>query len=308
MLLITIASTALLLSACSSLPKGGTKVNSIKNRAVEYAKQGNRFYRLGNYARAEKYFQLALDADFSIDDRPGIAGSYNSLGRVYLAVGADEAAKTAFDNAERYVSPTSTPELKALVVSIETGRAEILLQRGDYQGALTILKKAQALPGGADSIEEADLSHDIGAAYKGIGEYAKSLSYLDRALAIHGKLNRVDLEASDLYMIASVHSKQGDYPNAFTFAQSALEKDKLIENSVGIGSDLRALGIIQEKQGETRSAYRYYYASLQVFRTLKMAAEVKDLLERLAKTAMALGETKKAITYRDALKQMEGAK
>lgn len=299
---------ALLVVACSSLPKGSSAVDTVKNQAAQYASQGNAYYERGDYVQAEKYFRLALDADFSVDHRAGISSSYTSLGRVYLAAGDLKAAGAAFAKAIQYAAPAATPEEQTLVVAARTGQAEILLVQGSYQAALELLKKTEALPAPADTSEHAALLHDLGGAYKGLENYPMALSYLNEALAAHTKLKLVALQASDLYMIASVYSKQKDYASATDYARRALAADKLVENSVGIGADLRALGIIAEKQGKLPDAYQNYYASLQVFRTLGIAPDVRDLLGRLETVARAMGKSREAADYASALKQMGAAK
>ena len=298
----------LLLAGCSSLPKGNGGVNTVKNQAAQYAAQGNTHYEQGDYVQAERYFRMALDADFSVDNRYGVASSYNSLARVYLAAGDNAAARSAFDNAAQHAIPATTPAYQTLIVAIRTGQAELLLVEGKPTAALALLQKAQAAPAPADTVEQANLLHDIGAAHKELGDYPEALVFLNKALDLHNKLGKSALEASDLYMIASVYSKQQDYARAERYANLALEKDKLVENSVGIGSDLRALGIIRERLGQQSQAYESYYSALQVFRTLNMPAEVKDLLGRLEKTATALGKTKEAALYADALKKLEAGK
>lgn len=295
-------------AGCSSLPKGGGQVETVKNQAAAYAEQGNSAYEDGNYVRAERFFNLALDADFSVDNRPGVASSYNSLGRVYLAAGEVEAATSAFAHAEEYARPGTTPQSRSLLLAARTGAAEVLLFRGEYASALEALRKSEVLAAQQDSVESAALYHDMGAAYKGLERYPEARSYLERALEIHRKLNRPALEASDLYMIASLSSKQGDYVSANAFLKEALAQDKFVENSVGIASDLRALGIVNEKQHNEGGAADYYYRSLQVYRTLGLADEVKDLLARLVRVETVLGRRNEAAAYTRALAQMEATK
>lgn len=307
-ILVVLIAVAFALAGCSSLPKGGGEIDTVKNQAAAYAGQGNSAYESGDYVRAERFFNLALDADFSVDNRLGVASSYNSLGRVYLAAGDPEAAKSAFDHAEEYAQPATTPEHRSLLLAARTGAAEILLFRSEYASALKVLEKSEALSVPEDSIERAALFHDLGAAYKGLERYHEAQGQLEQALEIHRKLKRPALEASDLYMLASLYSKEGDYTSAVDYLKEALAKDKLVENSVGIGSDLRALGIVNERQHNEADAYDYYYRSLQVYRTAGMAGEVKDLLGRLARVATALGRRNEAASYTHALAQMEVAK
>ncbi len=309
-LLLTVALLVLAgaVAGCSSLPKSAPGATAVKNQAAAYAAQGNSYYQQGNYVQAEKFFKLALDSNFSVDNRVGISSSYTSLGRVYLAAGDTRTAGAAFEDAIRYASPATTPDKETLVLDAETGKAEILLVQGRYENALDLLLTAEKRPAPPETAQRAALLHDVGAAYKGLGDYSSALTYLNQAREAHVRLKLVSLEASDLYMIASVYSKQGDYSSALAYANQALEMDKLIENSLGIGSDLRALGIISEKQAKLQDAYDYYYSSLQVFRTLGMAAEVQNLLGALEPLARRLGKTKEAATFADALKQMGTSK
>jgi hypothetical protein len=45
-------------------------------------------------ARRLNFFELALDLNISVDNEPGIAKNYNSLGKTWLALGNDAQAQT----------------------------------------------------------------------------------------------------------------------------------------------------------------------------------------------------------------------
>ena len=104
-------------------------------------------------------------------------------------------------------------------------------------------------------------------------------------------------------MIASVHSKQGDFPDALSNAQKALELDKKVESSPGIAKDLFALGLISSRKGDAAAAYDYFQRSYGVFATLGQKTGMKKSLTELISIAEGLGRTEEAQGYRQALQR-----
>ncbi len=303
-LIAVLIATMAVFAACSSLPKQKTGVYTIQNEAAGYAQTGNSYFAQANYTMAERFFRMALDADFSINNEPGIIASYDSLAKVYLAVGDLPAARAALAGAVSYANQVGTTVLLAHTQLVSS---EIDLTTGNYSEAVTTLKSAISVLEAAHDELLANAYHDLGSAYKGLGEYPAAMKYLEEALALHTAANQVALSASDQYMIASVDSKQGNLAEAFVHAHDALRLDKQMENTPGIGSDLRALGIISERQGKTSPAYDYYYSALQVFRTTSDSAYVMDLLKRLEVLSTTMGRTADAAGYAAAIKKLQDA-
>ncbi len=295
--------TALLLAGCSSAPKPKTEINSVKNEAAQYTSAGNGYFDQGNYSQAEKFFALALQDNLSIYYEPGMVRSYNSLGKVYLAVGDLGAAEAEFRNAYDVAKRLNDLEL---LIETESNLGELQLARGQPSEALATFKDALAKTADPQSSTAARLYHNIGAAYKELGDYASALESLKRALDLHLALKAAGEQASDYYMIASVYSKENDFKQATDFAALALASDQKMENKPGIASDLLALGLIAERSGDLATAYNRYYASFQVYKSIGLVAEVKELLGRLARVAFDLGRPEEAASYRKALKSLGG--
>ncbi len=299
----TVIAAALLLAACSSAPKARLENDTVKNEAAQYAAAGNRYFTRGDYADARKFFELSLRDNLSIYNEPGMARSYNSLGKVALAVGDLDGAEADFENAFGLASRLGDSELLA---ETEGNLGELKLARGDPGAALVAFRAALAKLTDPQSLVAARLYHNIGAAYKELGTYPSALESLNHALSLHIALKAVGEQASDYYMIASVYSKEGDLKQAVDYASRALAADQKMENAPGIGSDLLALGLIAEKAGDLQTAYRRYYSSFQVYESIGMVANVKELLAKLVTVAGELGRADDAARYRKALSSLEG--
>jgi tetratricopeptide (TPR) repeat protein len=137
-----------------------------------------------------------------------------------------------------------------------------------------------------------------------MGNLAEALASYKTSLDINlaKKLNAE--AASDYYMIASVHSLQGDFGEADRNAQLALAFDKKVENSPGIGQDLYALGLIARKRKDLAAAFDYFQRSYLVYTTVGLVTETKKVLGDLASAADELGRTADADSYRKTLADM----
>jgi tetratricopeptide (TPR) repeat protein len=293
-----VLAAVLLLGSCSSAPKKADETTDVKNRAAEAAQSGNSYYRQGRYDLALQFFTQALNENLSVDNEPGVVQSYNSLGRVYLAVGMAAEAESAF--------------LKAAAIAVHLGGesqfvtsnnlGELYLRRGDAATALATFERV--LGGSLSDMPPAQvglLYHNLGCAYKATGDLVKAMEWLKKALTVNLDEKLYEEAAADYYMIASVHSKQGDYPAAAKNAELALEYDKRIENALGVVKDLTALGLIAMKAGDPATAYGYFQRSHLAATALASTADIRSALEGLIASGEALGMTAETVEYRKAL-------
>jgi tetratricopeptide (TPR) repeat protein len=289
---------AFLLAACSSAPKTSETATDVKNRAAEAALSGNTYYRQGRYELALQYFTQALNENLSVDNEAGVVQSYNSIGRVYLAVGMNDEAESAFVKASAIAVRLGGEPL--FVTSNNLG--ELYLRRGDARGAVEIFERV--LGGSLKDVQQDQvglLYHNLGSAYKATGELDKAMEWLRKALAINLGEKLYEEAAADYYMIASVHSKQGDYVSAAKNAELALENDKRVENALGVTKDLLALGLIASRAGDHAAAYGYFERSHLAATALGSTMDIRSALEGLITSGEALGKTAGVAAYRKAL-------
>ncbi|MBN2444286.1 MAG: tetratricopeptide repeat protein [Spirochaetales bacterium] len=254
------------LMGCSSAPNKPDEVVDKKNRAVEYAEYGNNYFNQGMYSQALNFFNLSLAYNGAVYNEVGMIQSYNSIGKVYIALDEMEKADESFLSALNIALLINDSELIAQSIN---NQGELLLKQKEYDRALEkfmeALKPLKVLAREKLSI----IYHNIGIVYKRKNDPDTSLKYFEKALSINlGKKKHEEI-ASNYYMISSLYAEKGEYEIAYSFALKALGEDKKVENSLGIAKDFQALGIIMLKTGKEREAYDYFKNCYFVYKSMK---------------------------------------
>jgi tetratricopeptide (TPR) repeat protein len=292
-----------LLVGCSTAPRQPKEVVDTKNRASGYAGFGNRAYAQGDYAAAATFFQQGLALNLSVDNQPGVVQSLCSIGKVHVAVGQLDEAEEVFRRASRLAEALRQPSLEA---QCATSLAELLLQRESNAEARDLLVRALAhekeLAGTRDL---AVIYHTLGVAEKKLGALDQAQAHLETALAANRALGAAEEVGSNLYVLASVLSKRGDYAGALKYAEQALETDKGVENSLGIAQDLLALGIISTRLGKDEEAFSYLERSHGIYSALRVAPGLRSVLPYLVESARKTGRAPAAEVYAAELRSLE---
>jgi len=290
--------TLSLAAACSTAPRTTNGVATAKNQAAQDSTNGEAYYRQGRYDLALQFFTRSLNAYTSVDNEEGIVQSYNAIGTTYMAMGSLAMAEEILIRA-RERSRGMDPTLLAIATK---NLGELYLAKGEAQKALGILEEALAMPAGSRTpMQTGLLFHNLGIAQKDLGNLAKAQDYYRKSLDINLANKLVEQAAGDYYMIAAVHSKNGEYAEAQKNVTLALAADKQIENSPGIAQDLYAMGLIANRRRDAAAAYDYFQRSYLVYTTLGWKPEMKKALTELIAAADALSRTAEAEAFRKAL-------
>jgi tetratricopeptide (TPR) repeat protein len=292
------ALTLALVASCSTAPAKSDTVITMKTQASQDIATGEGYFRQGRFELALQFFTQALSEYTSVDDAPGIIRASNAIGNTYVAVGSLDTAERIFLGAREQARSSDA----SLLFTTTLNLGELYLARGDAQKALQVFQEAVALPEGSRTpAQDALLAHDLGTAWKNLGDSEKALQFFAESLKINLAGSLLQEAASDYYMIASVHSRDGRYEEALKSAQAALALDKQIESSTAIAKDLYALGLIAVKQGDQAAAYDYFQRSYLVYTTLGFLAERRKALTGLVAAADALGRSSDADAWRTLL-------
>jgi tetratricopeptide (TPR) repeat protein len=259
-----------LLAGCSSAPERQDEVFDQRNQAAQYNDFGNDFLGKGDYEQALKFFTLALAYNGAVDNRQGMAESYNALGKAYAAQGNYEEAARHFDLALEIARNTGDVSIEARALN---NVGEAAFSRGEF--AVALEQFAGALEVGGNEVPDPDkavILHNLGSASRRVGSAEDAESYYRKALAINTKEKLWREAASNYYMLASLDVERGDYAQAMTNANLALDADKKVENSIGIGKDYVALGKIADRMGETDAALDYFERSVFVYRSMSVVS------------------------------------
>ena len=285
-----------LFTSCSSAPEAGNETLEKKNRAAENTEFGNSYFNQANYAQALNFFTLALNDNISVDNEEGIIQSYNSIGKVYLALSDLPAAERNFSQA---LTMAYKAGVAPLIAQSANNLAEVYLIRNELDKSLGFFQEAmKQIDTESPGSDGAIIFHNMGCVYKKMGKLDEALKLFQNALEVNLKLKRFEEAASNYYMISSVYSKRGDYTMALDYAGQALDLDKRVENSLGIAKDLLALGIISSKAGKYEEACNHFKRSYQVYQTLSLTRECRKVIPFIITACEISGRSEEADQYR----------
>lgn len=274
------------LAACSSAPDRPDHEVARKNQATEFTLFGNAYFAQADYSMALRFFNLALEENIAVDNLPGIAKSYNSIGRVYAATENYAEASENYSMAIEFAELADDDEQR---IQTYINRGELALRLGDDEGAIDEFERAGEIDAANEDVKNAILYHNLGTLYARQGRLEEAVVELERARAVNEELDNWIELASNYYMLASIESRRQNYTEALSYAALALDYDKRAENSVGIAADLFALGRISTHLQDEESAYQYYLRSLRVYLTLNLIEPTLELLDALQESAAETG-------------------
>ncbi|MDA3947674.1 MAG: tetratricopeptide repeat protein [Spirochaeta sp.] len=284
---LLLALAAVVVSGCSSSPDQPDAEMARKNQAARYTEFGNGYFQAADFEMALNFFELALQENIAVDNLPGIAKSYNSIGRVYAATENYASAEDHYRMAMEFAELADDPET---VTHTLINQGELHLRRGETAEALTLFERARDRSADEDEPADPVLYHNLGTLYARNDEFDAAVDHLETARTLNEEVDDWSELASNHFMLASIASRRGNYDAARDHAIRALDYDKRAENSPGIAGDLNALGAISERQERFEEAYQYYLRSLRIYLSLNRATESVSVLDRLVVVADQLGK------------------
>jgi serine/threonine-protein kinase len=193
-------------------------------QAALYSTLGGIYQKLGNLPRADSLLKSALGAP-----RATPADSVANL----VALAMLRVDQAELPEAERLVRAGLATAQRALppddpqIVKATTGLGRVLMERGEYKEAATVLEQAVRLhsAGRPDTLILADILRQLADTQFYSGEYAASDSLNRILLTIHKRVygERHPLVAEDLIDLGATQQQRGEYVDAERYHRQALE-------------------------------------------------------------------------------------
>lgn len=277
------------LGGCSSAPKDQPPPRSTALEAAKFAKYGNTFFNEARYEKAAEMYTLAMNNYIRIDDQLGRAICYNALGKTYLAQDAVEKAQRMFESAAETLTifepvAAAAPDVKEAAAETYNNLGEFAYKAGNADTALQWFERGIVLLEEEEKAHEnalAILLHNRGSVYRARGDLTAAQQEFQKALEINTKRENLVEMASNHYMLGVVALQTENYSAAVRHAETALDYDKLIENSVGIGHDLFLLGRSEIASGRTEVGREYLMRARNIFAALKLERDYEKVVEYL---------------------------
>ncbi|MDB9517323.1 CHAT domain-containing protein [Roseofilum reptotaenium CS-1145] len=194
-------------------------------------------------------------------------------------------------------------------------QAEQAYQQGNFEEALVTFAQAREVyQESGDRRKEADSLNRMGDIYSQLSEYAKSITIRRQALTIRQSLQDLPGIGASLTSLADSYEKLGQYPQARSALQAALENMKeqeqggipleggLYELPKDQGELYNALARVQNKMGEHQEALKSAQTALKYYNLLPDGYEGKDFglgntFDQIGITYNYLGQVQEAQSF-----------
>jgi tetratricopeptide (TPR) repeat protein len=151
--------------------------------------------------------------------------------------------------------------------------------------------------GGEDSVKLGWALNLLGAAYRALGEYQKSINFHDRSLTIQRALSDRGGEGGTLHNLGYAYESLGNYQQAIIYYEEALLINREVENRNFEANSLGNLGSIYGHFGEYHKAIGYHQESLKIKRDINDRDGEGGSLCNIGLMHSHLGQYTKAIDF-----------
>ncbi len=192
--------------------------------------------------------------------------------------------------------------------------AEAHFKTGEYEESLKSLDRAKDCMGEESSVEHGKILVSEGNIHIMRGDYEKSLTLLEKALAIFESQSQSKKDVGNtLRLFTTVYWRQGKYDIALEHVQKSLEVMEEINDMQGISLALNALGLVSYDMGQYDKSLEYYSKALDImertgnkyFITL-VFNNLGLLYSSLGRFDIALDYNQKSLELRERIGDKEG--
>jgi CHAT domain-containing protein len=268
--------------------------NLIKNKAEALNILGVASSLLGDSKKAVQYYKEGLQIGEEIQDKYGIASSYNNLGMLY--------GKTAdYDLAIYYLKKNIeiNEELgDRKITSALNNLGMVYTKTGEYSYALQYLKKSLQLKEFYNDYSGmASTLLNIGNVYVAQGNHHLANQYFQRCAEHNLKQNDQLGYAAVMMSIGTNHRNNYNYEEAiscFLISQSIQES---IGDKKGLGSALNNLGVCFKDLGQYDKSLDYYKKSLAIKESLNDKQGIANTWCNIASVYFEIKDFSLALNY-----------
>lgn len=249
-----------------------------------------REYLNSDPVRALGYSREALDLATSIDDKKGMAASYNNLGVAYRNQGALDVALEYYSKSLEIYQELQNGEG---VASTKNNIANIYATKRDFGNALKFYEESHS------GIVALGNPKSIMASMNNLGNLHSDLQLYDQALNFYTEAWKLSEKsgkpfADPLTNIGNLFYKQGNYQRAVEYYERALDIERKQNNKLGELALLSYLGETFTKATQTGEAQKYLDQALALEVELQATYYLPQILKSSAENYSRQGKMKEA--------------
>lgn len=271
------------IASCTSAPPKPVELE--KEKALDYAHRGVQWYNKGCYSKALSLFENSLRINQSMDNLSGTAYDYNNMGMIAVNTGNFNQAREFFTMATRIQQGLNDDAGLSLSLS---NMATVDLKEGNPVQAERHLEEAyQAAIRRKGELPRASVLNLMGHLYWQKGLLNRANESTLKAVAIYEAKNNKSGLASAYHNLGKIRMAEGNYIEAQTLWEKALDLDQETLNYPGIAADLDWLAQLNLKR--------------------KLWAETADYAQRAFNVYFSIGHPEKALSMLEILKKARKA-
>ncbi len=251
----------------------------------------------GDYQRAADALLQALDLAQQAGTPEDRAVLHSALGATYQSLAEMGPAREHLEAARSICRSLKdvTCEARALLNLASTYAAE-----ARFATALELYQRAQQLLDSLDprpAVETGAALMQVGALYGEMGQYARALRSLEKALAHYEKTGDRSGAASALHNMAYVHADLGEYATALDQFAQAAEIHKSENDTVAWAETMNSLGQTLIDAGRPAEALQPLKEALEVLEESDVRRLMAATLDSLGSAYRVLGDYPSALAH-----------
>lgn len=240
--------------------------------------------------KAIGYTREALELATDINDKKGMAASYNNLGVAYRNQGAlDRALQNYITSLKIY----ETLENKEGIATTKNNIANIYSIKGDFGQAMKYLEESYAqFVELKDNVKIVGSLNNLGNLHVDLQLYEKAMRYFSEAYQLSSKLG--DSFSDPMNNMGNVYFRQGNYQRAIEHYQKALAIERASNNRLGMLNTLTNIGIAYTKDKQPKPAQQYLNEAVKLANELQAYTSIPTILKNYSENQFRLGLVKDA--------------
>ncbi len=260
------------------------------DRKVKTLNEFFRAYIQSDPVKAIGYTREALSLATEINDRKGMAASYNNLGVAYKAQGALDKALEYYI---RSLNIFTELDNKEGIATTKNNIASIYSIKGEFGQAMKYLEESynQLIQMGDESRLVGSLNN-LGNLHLDLQLYEKANRYFSQAYQLSEKLGAPF--SDPLNNLGNVYFKQGNFQRAIEHYQKALEIEQQQNERLNMLNTLTNIGIAYTKANQPKPAMQYLDRAYALAKELQGYRFTPDILRNVADNQYKLGDVKQA--------------
>lgn len=240
--------------------------------------------------KALEYTRTALNLASSINDKRGMAASYNNLGVAYRSQGAlDKALQYYLTSLKIYESLNNTEG----IATTKNNIANIYSIKKDFGPAMRYLEESNALFNQlGDRVKIIGSMNNLGNLYSDIQLFEKAHKYYSEAYQL-SEMTGIKF-ADPLNNIGNIYFKQGNYKRAIENYLKAAEIERSQNNKLGLLNTITNLGITYTKAKQPQAAQSHLSEALALCHELQAFSSLPAIYKAMAENYYNQGKWKEA--------------